>query len=86
MGRSLVNCLDFDNDGIFHHEIHFVSAIQFDPLVRNRQMNLPLKTEAQLTQLITETFFINRFHQSRPQLPMHLDGRANDLLGQSIHA
>ena len=47
-------------------------------------MNLALKAQSQLTQFIAETFLINRFHQPRPSLSMHLDGRANNLFSQLI--
>src|ERR1035437_6487917 len=47
-------------------------------------MDLPLEVQAQLTQLIAETFLIDRFHQSRPRTPVHFDGSANNLFSQSI--
>jgi len=58
MDRSHVfGCFDFDHYCIFHHQIHLVGAFQFDPFVVDRQMNLPLKPESKLAQLIAKALF-----------------------------
>ena len=75
---------DLNYDCVFHHQIHFVRAFQFETLIGDRQMYLPVKLKSQLPQFVTQTFFVNRFQQPGPQMAMNFDGRANDLFSQDV--
>src|ERR1017187_3841138 len=77
-GKKLIDRFQFKNDGIFYYEIHSEAAIQLNSLVRYRQLHLSFETQTTLTQLIAETFLINRLHQPGPRNPMDLNRSANN--------
>jgi hypothetical protein len=76
--QQFFNGFDFNDNRIFYNQIHFVRGLEFDALIIDRQVHLPLKLKTYLTKFITKTFFINRFQQAGPQMPMNLNRGAND--------
>ena len=56
--QELFDSLQFNDDAILHNEIESVTAIQTASLVLDRQIDLPLVSNAALTQLMTEALFV----------------------------
>ena len=54
---EVLDRFEFHHHGVLHHQIEFVSTLQLNAFVRDRQMNLPLKAKPDLAQFITKTLF-----------------------------
>ena len=76
--------IDLYNHSIGHQQIKAITTIEPYLFKHHRQWFLSLKMKFPQPQLMTEAFFICGFQQTRPQGPMNLYRRANDLFGQVI--
>lgn len=54
-------------------------------LINDGERNLTLEGEAGVSQFPAEAFLIDGFQQAWAKLSMHLDGKANDLIGEVFH-
>jgi hypothetical protein len=61
-----------------------VAAIQLETLVRNGQRDLALKGHFAETQLMAKTLYVGRLQQPRPEFPMYLRSRRQNLPGQFL--
>nr|WP_254054142.1 hypothetical protein [Singulisphaera sp. GP187] len=66
-----------DEEAFRDDDIHDVITIKRDILVMDRELLLPLKQDVVLPQFITQTFFLRRLQQSRPEHSMNLDCRSD---------
>jgi len=82
--RDLGNGLHFDDQAVFHDDIHLVTTIQFEFLVTHWKLFLPPVSDACLAKLEAEALFIGGFQQPGPQVSMNLDGQTNDLPRQPV--
>jgi len=82
--KQLLDCFDFDNDFIFHNEIQPVPAVEFDIFVNYWQWLLLFHFQAKLLQFKSKTCLISRFQQPWSEMPMNLDGGADDAVRNLI--
>ncbi len=81
--RELLYSLQFDDKLVLDDEVHAIAAVQSVSAVLQRQWYLSLIANAIPLQLETETFFISRFQQTRTELSMNSDRRANHPSGEA---
>ena len=55
---DLFNALELQDHFSFNDDVQLVPAIELDTLVRNRQGNLPLKSQATQTELMAKAFLV----------------------------
>lgn len=76
------NRFDFDHDLPIDQNVGAEAFVELDALVNDWDSNLPLKADFSSCQLMTQAAFVDGFKHTGTGDPMHLDGKANDLLGQ----
>jgi hypothetical protein len=57
-------------------EVDAVAAVEFHPLVDDRQRDLPTKHNRMLSKLKRKAILISRFEWVRSEMPMHFDSQA----------
>src|SRR5260370_38505560 len=75
--------LEFNHHFAFDHEISTETAVELHRFVHKRHRVLSLDFFTQGFQFVSETFFICRFEQSRPQPPMYLDRGSDNFIGEA---
>ncbi len=78
-----IDRFDLDDQATVHDDIQLVMTIKFETFVSNWKLLLTGMMDPGMTKLETQTFLIGAFEQSWPKMTMHLDGKANNLLGQN---
>ncbi len=73
--RDPLDRLQFDNQTVFNKKVDLVGTIQLNTLVQKRDGNLSLQPQTTKAQFLTNTFFVRRLEQSRPQRTMNLQCR-----------
>ncbi len=82
--QQRLNCLDLDNDRIFHQQIKSVCANK--PLaVEDLNRLLPDKSNTASIQFDTKGFFVQLFDKSWPQTFMHLKRGIKHLLSNMLY-
>jgi len=82
--QQLLNCLDLDNDCIFHQQIESVCANK--PLaVKDLNRLLPDKSNTASIQFNTQGFFVHLLDKSWPQAFMHLKSGIKHLLSNMLY-
>ena len=76
--------LDFHHDLLLDDEIRAKCIFDAHTFVLNRDGHLTKKCDSPFAQLDFQTRRVGRLHKSRPQLPMYLDSRAQDLPRDSL--
>jgi hypothetical protein len=71
--------LDLDHEAALHDEIRLIATVQFYAFIEKRKFLLPGVSNTGLTKFKAQALLIGAFQQSRPKMPMHLDGEANNL-------
>ncbi len=77
--------LYLDRDRRSHEEIDPIGAVDPHSLVVDRKWKLPGVWHVPQTQLPAEALLIRRLQESRPERPMHLDRRPDDLPRNLVH-
>ena len=83
-GQQPIDRLDPNNDLALYEKIDLQVAVNAIALVVEWYISLRLETKATFVQLNRETVLIRRLEQSRAERAVHLDGGANNLLGQIV--
>jgi hypothetical protein len=78
------NGFQLDDHFVGNEQIHAVAAIDPNALVRDADALLTLAAEPPLLQLVNETALIRGLEKPRPKLPMHIDRRPDDALGNFV--
>ena len=73
-----------DNDLIIYQQIQSQISCQTNAFVTDRHSLLPFEGDAAQMQVMTQSFFVDRFQQTRSEAPMNFDGSANDFSGQFV--
>jgi hypothetical protein len=76
--KNPLDRLQLDDHFITDDQIYFVSAIELQPLIRNRKIDLALEGQPTKVKFITEGLFVREFQQARSELAMDFDRRSND--------
>lgn len=82
--ENLLDGFQFNDNLLFHNEVHLVSTIEDQSFVDEWDGNLPPKTYSATAQFKAKALFVSRFQQTRPHLPMYLNRRADDFRGARI--
>ena len=77
-----IHTFQFQNHLALNHYIKSITTVQLYVLIYNRNRLLPFKGQTAQFQFMTQTFFVSRLQQPRPQMPMYLDCRADRLTCQ----
>jgi len=79
--QDVFNRLDFDNNGILHHDIGAISTWQADTLVNQRHRYLTRESQAVLLKFPAQAFLIHFFQQTRTKLSMNFYCQSDDTIG-----
>src|SRR5688572_28285091 len=82
--RQLFNALELHQYALIHDEIGSIACVDAHALVDQRHRPLAHRTQPSEPQLVTHTLPVRRLQKPGPQLPMHLDPRADDLARDRI--
>jgi len=82
-GENGLDRFDFDQDAVVNQQIEAERFLTGEALVFDDDLLLADGGKASKLKFPGQTPFVNGFHQSRPLVTMHLDGRADDRLGQA---
>ncbi len=63
---------------IIHDHVDLVSTLELQSFVRDREIHLAREWQSAKMQFVAEALLISGFEQSRPDLAMDLDRRADD--------
>ena len=80
--HQLGNRFDLNDHLAIYENIGAKAFVELDTLVSDWNSDLSLKGDASLCQLMTQAALIYGFQHAWTSDPMHLDGEADDLLGQ----
>ena len=75
------NSLDrfqFDDHFLVYDYVDLVSTVKIQALIRDREMDLAFERQSPKMQFMAQTLFVSGFEQSRTELTMHFDRRADD--------
>lgn len=78
--KQCVYALEFHDHLIGYEEVEFVRFGETQSLIPNWHWPLALNRKSFLADFISEGDFVHRLEQARPQVPMNLDGSADDHL------
>ena len=81
-GKQLIDALDLDHDLSLDDDVHPVTTVKLDSLVRYGGRPLSLEGEFTETELVTWTLFVGGLERPRPEGLVDLDGRAHDFFGE----
>jgi len=70
--------LQLNDHFVTNDQIYFVSAIELQTLVRDREIDLALEGQFAEVQFVAQALFVRGFQQSGTELTMHFDRRTND--------
>ena len=70
--REAVDCLDFDDDGIFHKDIETIPSINTNVIIDDWQFHLRLERQASLLDFVSKAMLIGRIQQPRTERPVDL--------------
>lgn len=76
--------LNLQNNPILDHYIHPVAAVEANRFIHHGQRNLSSKCNSLRAKFVADAFLIRGLEKTRSEVTMHLDGEANNLLGQQI--
>ena len=83
-GCQPFNALELHEYPLLHDQIGSIAGLDELPFVDQRNDSFADGTQATEAQLVAHTLPVRRLQQARPQLPMHLDPRADDLAREGI--
>ena len=76
------NRFDFNDHLAVDENVGAEAFVESYAFVNDWNSDLPLKGDSSLLQLMTQAALVYGFQHTRTGEPMHLDGEADDLLGQ----
>ena len=82
--QDLFYGLQLDDDFLADDQVDFVSAIQLQAFIRDREIDLAFERKAAEMQFVTETLFVGGFEQAGTQLTMDFNSSTNDRSGPRI--
>ena len=74
----------FHDDCIFDDKIDAIAAVDLNPLVAQREIQLSLNVKTFALQLVHETSLVRRFEQSGTKLGVHAHGASDDAMGKGV--
>lgn len=78
--KNVLDTLEFENDGVFYHDVNTITTIKIDSLILDRQWNLPLELNSVKMKFMAKAFLISRLKQTRTKRAMYFDRRTDYLL------
>ena len=82
-GQQGIDCLELDQHVAVNDEVDSVPNIQRNALVRQRDRPLSLEGQTPQREFLSDAGLVGRLEQARPQVPVDLDHRPDDLLRTS---
>ena len=82
--RQRVDRLEFDDNGIFNHEIRLKDGFEVNTAIRERNSSTDVSLQAGFVQLNRKAFAINGFEKTRTEVLVHFDPATDDGLGQRL--
>ena len=76
------NRFDFNDHSAVYENVGAEAFVESHALVDDWNSDPPLEGNSSLGQLVTQAVLAHGFQHARTDGPMHLDGEADDLLGQ----
>ena len=80
-GCNLLNCLVFDDDGIFHDHIGPETCINFDIPVLHRHGNFTFDNQTSSLEFVSQALLVDRFQKPGAQGFVNPNGAMDDLFG-----
>ena len=76
--------LDLHDEALAEHAVETVAAVEPGTLVHNRDGTLTFKRQAAQRELMGQALFVRGLEQPRSEMAVHLQARANHLLGAIV--
>jgi hypothetical protein len=82
--RESFNGLELNHQGSWKQDVEPVAALQMNVFVANGQRMLTHMRNPGMPQFIGQTFLVGGLQQAGSQLPVHLNGKSNDLMRERV--